>query len=148
MSEQESFLEAVLPRLEAADKRLHNGYADERIAMWSQADPVSLFGAAFTATGWTEIRPIFETLASRFSDCSSFEIEVLAAGASGDLAYTAGIERTTASVEGAPPSSYALRVTTIFRREGEEWKVIHRHADPRDDAGTEVAHRLRGDDAS
>lgn len=69
-------------------------------------------------------------LAERFSNCESFEYEVIAAGASGDLAYIVGIEHTTASVWGAPPEPYALRVTTIFRREDGEWKVVHRHGDP------------------
>ena len=47
-----------------------------------------------------------------------------------DLAYIVGIEHTTASVRGAPAVPYSLRVTTIFRREGGEWKVVHRHGDP------------------
>jgi ketosteroid isomerase-like protein len=62
----------------------------------------------------------------------SSEYEVLAAGASGDLAYIVGIEHTTASIGGAAPKSYSLRATTIFRREDGEWKVVHRHGDPYD----------------
>ena len=47
-----------------------------------------------------------------------------------DLAYIE-IERTTVKIGGAEESSpVALRVTTIFRREDESWKVVHRHADP------------------
>ncbi len=72
----------------------------------------------------------FDWLASNFSNCESFEYEVLAAGVGGDLAYIAGIEHTTASVGGAAPVAYSLRVTTILRRENGEWKVIHRHGDP------------------
>jgi len=44
----------------------------------------------------------------------------VAAEASGDLAYTVALEHTTASVNGAEPRPYVLRVTTIFRREDGE----------------------------
>jgi ketosteroid isomerase-like protein len=76
---------------------------------------VTLFGALQTKTGWREIAPIFEMLASRFSSCESFEYEVIAAGVSGDLGYIAGVEHTTAAVGDAAPQPYALRVTTVFR---------------------------------
>jgi ketosteroid isomerase-like protein len=91
---------------------------------------VTLFGAPQIETGWREIAPIFEMLASRFSNCESFEYEVIAAGVSGNLAYIAGVEHTTAAVGDAAPQAYALRVTTVFRREDGEWRVVHRHADP------------------
>jgi len=142
MTEFEAFVESILPRLAAADTALHNGDASRRAAMWSHDDPVTLFGAAFTASGWSAVGSTFDLLASRFSNCASWDFELLAAGASGDLAYTAGIERTTASVAGAPPTSYALRVTTIFRREDGEWKVVHRHGDPYDAAAGDLASRL------
>jgi ketosteroid isomerase-like protein len=78
--------------------------------------------------GWAEMGPTFDWLATRFTECTSLEYEVVAAGASGDLAYLVAIERISATVHGAP-TSYALRATTIFRREGGVWKAVHRHGD-------------------
>ena len=136
--ERDGFLEATLPGLLEADTALHNGDASPRTTTWSQNDPVTLFGAAKTCIGWTEIGAAFRWLESRFSNCDSFDYEVIAADASGDLAYIVGVEHTTASVNGNPPEAYSLRVTTIFRREDGAWKVIHRHADPApDDASTQ-----------
>ena len=143
MSELDAFLDVVLPEMKVADTALHNGDAAGRVAMWSRNDPLTLFGAALSGTRWDEIGPVFEAVAARFSDCTSWEFERLAAGVSGDLGYTVGIERTTCRIGGAAPSSYALRVTTVFRREGGEWKVVHRHADPYDEAGGDTAARLR-----
>ena len=130
MANVDEFLASVLPPLTAADTAIHNGDAGPRIALWSREDPVTLFGALQIKTGWRDIEPVFEWVASQFSNCESFEYEVLAAGVSGDLAYTAGIEHTTAAVGDAPAKAYELRVTTVFRREDGEWRVIHRHADP------------------
>ena len=42
------------------------------------------------------------------------------------MEYTAGFEHTSASVNGEP-STYSLRVTEVYRREGGAWKVAHRH---------------------
>lgn len=142
MSDLGTFLNSVLPQLKSADTALHNGDASQRITMWSHHDPVTLFGAATTKSGWDEIGPFFEFLASRMTNCASFDYEVLAAGVSGDLAYIAGIEHTTASVGGAPQAPYALRVTTILRREDAAWKVIHRHGDPHDAAAGQAAARI------
>ena len=130
VGEVEEFLAATLPQLEEADSALHSGNSVLRSAMWSHNDPVTLFGAAVTKTGWAEIGPTFDWLASIFANCESFEYEVLTADVSGNLAYIAGIEHTTASVGGAPAVPYSLRVTTILRREDGEWKVVHRHGDP------------------
>jgi hypothetical protein len=37
---------------------------------------------------------------------------------------------------GAEPQCYALRVTTILRREEGDWKVVHRHGDPKPDSAS------------
>ncbi|MET0908917.1 MAG: nuclear transport factor 2 family protein [Ilumatobacteraceae bacterium] len=130
MDQTEAFLAATLPRLRHAETALHNGDAGPRMAMWSHDRPVTLFGGAMGGAGWEEIESIFRRLGASFSDCRSFDYEVIAAGASDDLAYTIGYEHTTASVRGGPPSAYVLRVTTVFHRDDGEWKVVHRHADP------------------
>jgi ketosteroid isomerase-like protein len=47
-----------------------------------------------------------------------------------DLGYVVQIERVQARLAGSRTiSPFALRVTVIFRREGDTWKVVHRHAD-------------------
>ena len=143
MSDLDAFLESTMPRLKAAETALHNGDASLRVAMWSRNDPLTLFGAAFNGSGWAELGPTFDFLASRFSDCTSWQFNVVGAGVSGDLAYIVGVEHTTASVAGAPPTPYSLRVTTIFRREDGDWRIVHRHGDPYDGSAGALASRLR-----
>lgn len=136
VSDTEEFLAAMLPRLIAADTALHNGDAAARKAMWSTTEPLTLFGAAMMTTGWPQIEATFDWLATQLSDCTAFDIEVVAGGASGDLAYLVAFEHTTASIGGKPPAPYTLRVTTIFRREAGVWQVVHRHADHLPDGGS------------
>lgn len=143
-TEVDDFLAATMPRLNAAEIALHNGDAAPRFATWSHNDPVTVLGAAASATGWAEIGSLFQRLGSSFSNCTSFENEVVAAGASGDLAYIVAFEHTTASIGGAAPVAYVLRVTTIFRREDGEWKVAHRHADPASSVTVDARAKLLG----
>jgi ketosteroid isomerase-like protein len=140
MDDVEAFLEEVIPGLTEAETVLHNGDAGPRKLLWSRTDPVTLFGAAMSKTGADEVASSFDFLASRFSNCSSFEYHVIAAGVSADLAYVVGVEHTTASIGGEPPMPYSLRVTTIFRREDGAWKIVHRHGDALPDADIDSTH--------
>jgi ketosteroid isomerase-like protein len=128
MSDTDDFLAAMIPRQIDADTALHNGDAAPRMALWSRRDPVTLLGAAVNATGWEDISRTFEWLATMFSDCESFELDVIAAGAVGDLAYTVAYEHTRATINGTP-EAYTLRVTHAYRREDGDWKIAHRHGD-------------------
>jgi ketosteroid isomerase-like protein len=49
---------------------------------------------------------------------------------SDDMVVLALIERQNVEVGGLPAQDWALRVTLVYRREGEEWRLAHRHADP------------------
>lgn len=122
--------QSILDALSEADLALHNGDARPRKQLWSHEAPVTLFGAVENGNGWDEVGKTFDWLASRFSNCQSSRQEVIAAETSGGLAYVVAIEHTTVSMGGAPPAPYQLRVTTILRREGGQWKVVHRHGSP------------------
>jgi ketosteroid isomerase-like protein len=95
---------------------------------WSRNEPVSVLGAWRNAQGQDEIDKLFASLARSFSDCTSYAFELQAYDVVGDMAYTAGFEHTSASVDGQP-RSYTLRATQVYRREGGEWRVAHRHGD-------------------
>lgn len=58
------------------------------------------------------------------------ELEVVRTDRSGDLAVIVAIERQHGVVGGLPAQDWSLRVTLVFRREGGEWLLVHRHADP------------------
>ena len=133
-TEVEDFLAEVVPLQTEADRALHHGDPEPRLALWSRADPVTVFGAKLSGAGWSHVSAMFRDVASWFSDSSAFEFEVIAAGASGDLAYTVGYEHDRAKVAGAA-REYTLRVTHVYRREQGTWRIVHRHADfPPDDS--------------
>ena len=119
---------ATQSRLRVAETALHNGDAEPRLALWSSREPVSVLGAWRSATGQEEVRELFRTLAETFSGCTSHVYEIVAADVIGDMAFTTGYERTEASINGER-RRYVLRVTQVYRREGGEWKVAHRHGD-------------------
>jgi ketosteroid isomerase-like protein len=130
MDDVDEFLAAVLPRQRQADLALLNGDSGPRRMLWSHKDPVTVLGAAKTVSGWPEVESLFDWLASNFSNGDLYELDVTAAGVSGDLGYVLGAEHSRASVGGETPAAIELRVTLIFRREDGEWQEVHRHADP------------------
>jgi ketosteroid isomerase-like protein len=140
----DAFVAEVEPLLRQEVEALHRGDLGPRLALWSRHDPITLFGAWLTGRGWDEIEPAFRRLAATFKGSGGIAYEVLSAGASGDLGYVVGIERSVATLGDLGPTSYALRVTTILRREDGAWKVIHRHADPFDPAAAEALGAAAG----
>ena len=130
MIEVDEFLSTMIPRQVAAEKAIHNGELAPRLEIWSTRDPVTLFGAwGPCKSGWEDVSRTFHWVASRFSDNEAYEFELVAAGVSGDLAYTVGYEHSSSSIDGGPAEPKTLRVTHIYRREDGEWKIVHRHGD-------------------
>jgi ketosteroid isomerase-like protein len=129
VSEVDEFLAEMLPRQLAAEHALCHGNAEPRSTTWSQREPVTLFGALVPVRrGWDELSDTFRWLAERFTDLHDYEFELVAAGASGDLAYTVAFEHKTVVADGER-ATYTLRVTHVYRREDGRWCIVHRHGD-------------------
>ncbi len=130
VSELDEFLDAILPRQVEAETAMHNGDVEPRLEMWTRQDPVTLLGVAgVAASGTSDVSDVSRWAASRFADCTAYSFELIAAGVSGDLAYTVGYEHSTRSIDGNPRTEGTVRVTHVYRREDGEWKIVHRHGD-------------------
>jgi ketosteroid isomerase-like protein len=66
----------------------------------------------------------------RFFRNGTFEQEVVQTYGSPEMIVLAVIERCHVEVGGLPAQEWLLRVTLVYRREGSEWQLAHRHADP------------------
>jgi len=128
MAGREEFLVWVETTLYDAELALHNGDAGPRRAIWSRNEPVSVLGAWRNAHGQREVDELFAALERSLSDCTSYTFELHAYDVVDDMAFTVGLEHASTSVDG-DPRTYTLRATQVYRREGGEWKVAHRHAD-------------------
>src|SRR5215210_8707498 len=122
----------VLEQYHLALDEIVKGSPDGYKRVYSHQHDVTLanpFGPP--ARGWDEVAKTLERAASQFRDGEATGFENVAKYITPELAYTVEIERCQAKVEGRDDlSPIAVRVTTIFRSEEGEWKVVHRHADP------------------
>jgi ketosteroid isomerase-like protein len=66
----------------------------------------------------------------RFFRAGTSNQELVASYASGDLVVLVTLERQRGEIGGLPEQDWWLRVTQVFRREGADWLLVHRHADP------------------
>ena len=56
--------------------------------------------------------------------------ELVKAMAEGDLLVLVLLEHNTVDFDGHPAHPWTLRTTQVFRRDGDRWLRLHRHADP------------------
>ncbi|BDZ54030.1 nuclear transport factor 2 family protein [Agromyces marinus] len=128
MSEREEFLTWVNGEFVAAERALLDGDDRPRRSTWSRVEPVSALGAWRNAVGRAGLVEAFEVLASSFSDCTEYVFDLISYEVSGSMAYTVGYEHFTARIDGSP-RTMTLRATQVYRRDGDGWHVVHRHAD-------------------
>lgn len=65
-----------------------------------------------------------------FRDGRDARFDLLRAYRSADMVVLVANERAHVAVGTLPAQDWSLRVTLVFRRDGGEWRLAHRHADP------------------
>jgi len=123
--------QVMLAKVDAAQLELQNGQPAAFKALWSHADDVTLSGG-FGGTiekGWDQISRRLDWVGAQFSKGTN-TIERIVANANGNLGYVVQIEHIRFHVPGqVKESTRDYRVTMLFRRESEGWRIIHRQAD-------------------
>ena len=124
-------LEATIQQFQRAAVEFAKGNPEPVKTIFSHRDDVVLanpFGPA--VTGWKKVSAALDLASSRFRDGDVTGFERVASYATSDLACIHEVERWRAKVAGRQDlASFDLRVSSTFRRENGEWKLVHRHAD-------------------
>lgn len=79
-------------------------------------------------TGWADVRDSFDQVAEMASE-GKIGVKDQVFQVIGDMAYELGIEHGEFKMAGHHVS-LDHRVTNIYKREAEGWKLVHHHADP------------------
>jgi hypothetical protein len=100
--------------------------------LYSHKEDVSLinpFGQV--EVGWNKVSAALDFASSHFKDGEVTNFEILASYKTSELVTIFEIEKWKAKVSGrSEVSPFDLRVTSTFRLEESNWKLVHRHADP------------------
>lgn len=123
--------EFLVTRVAASDAFV-NGDIGPLAAISARTSPATIFppnGAV--VTGADEVDAFNAEGAAGFEPGGQNAFEVIHASSGGDLAYLVGVQSSRVRVRGrSDPVPMRLRLTEIFRRDADGWKLIHRHADP------------------
>jgi ketosteroid isomerase-like protein len=127
--------ENFLRQREAAALAYVNGDASLLGSMVALHAPASFFGpGGGRVEGPQQVWVRYRDDSRQFSGGQT-RLKVLHMHAADGLAYWTGLERASARMEGSEKEvPLDLRITEVFRREGMEWKLVHRHADMLADA--------------
>ena len=129
----ESF-EAFMQRREEAARAFVTGDGSLVVALSAARGQATFFdpGGGFTE-GAETINAGNLAGARAFGPGGTTQLEIKDQGASGDLAFWTGFQVSSVERDGKT-MPMTIRVTEVFRREGEAWKMIHRHASMAKDA--------------
>lgn len=126
-----SGFEPVLEQYHQALRAFQTGDAEPVLRLFSDHPEVTLanpFGGV--ARGKGQVAETARRAANLYRDGDATAFQSISKEVTPNLAYLVEVENYSTKVGGAEDlRPVALRVTSIFRREGSSWRLLHRHAD-------------------
>ena len=121
---------AFIVKLEAAEHEFALGRPAAFKALWSHGDEVSICGAfGGVESGSEKVAARLDWASSQFSEGTRSRGEIKSV-VGADFAYIVQTELIRFRASGRTERvTLELRVTMVFRREADEWRIVHRHAD-------------------
>lgn len=83
-----------------------------------------------TPTGAPASDAHWERIGRIFRDGRDARFDLIRGWRSGDMAVLVANESAYVAVGSLSAQQWLLRVTLVFRRDGGDWRLVHRHADP------------------
>ena len=124
----EDDVRAASKRFYTALTRMAKGNTGTMADIWSRSASVTaMHPIGGRQVGWDAIRDSFDQVGGLASD-GEIELRDQLIHVMGDVAYEIGIEYGEFKLDGQK-ISIDHRVTNIYRRENEGWKLVHHHAD-------------------
>ena len=125
-------IESAIAASHAALAAIIRGDQGGYLALFSEADDVTL-GKPFGpyGKGRKKVEERLAVAASKYRDGRNAKAELVSQYLSDSLACIVEVESGEARIAGSETfDRLSVRVTSLFRLEGGNWKLVHRHADP------------------
>jgi hypothetical protein len=125
-------IQQVIDQYHDAADQFSRGDPEPVKMLYSHKDDVTLINPfGYIEVGWNKVSAALDFASSRFKDGEVTNFETIATYITSELVTIFEVEKWKAKVSGrSEVSPFDLRVTSTFRLEEGNWKLIHRHADP------------------
>jgi ketosteroid isomerase-like protein len=127
-----SDLDELKERYRVSLEAFINGDPEPQKPLWSRREDVTLanpFGPP--AKGLAQVFGAMDSAAAAIRGGEGLTFDEISSYETADLAYEVALQGGRMKLGDSPNMvPVTLRVTSIFRREDDGWKIVHRHADP------------------
>ena len=122
-AELQEFINDLHEKLEGHATR---GDTEPFLELWSHSPDASIMAAVGGYhVGFDEVSKLLRWVSQRLRS-DAYTARTLTTYVGGDLGASVELEDYASSVEG---QAMTLRVTHVYRKEGDSWRLLHRHAE-------------------
>jgi len=131
LTEGDAEWRAFVERIDAAQEAFAHGHPGEFKALWAHTSDVTLAGGhgGVVERGWDKVAARLDWASATYQDGARSN-QIISSHVGDDFAYLVRNEVIEAKIgDRSGRQRQELRVTMVFRRTSDGWRIVHRHAD-------------------